>query len=90
MERLVKQGRFPRSRRFGREVAWFEAAAEHFLGLPEAEQLQWRPEPVERVLPSDTAPAASPPAYEFEEPAQPAATKAHKAASKAKKARAPV
>ena len=87
LERLVKQGRFPRARRFGRAVVWFEAAVEHCLGLAEAEQLQWRPEPVERMQPSESAPAPSaiPPAHELEEPAQPAAAKARKTASKAKK-----
>lgn len=43
LERLVKQGRFPASRRYGRAVVWFEAAVEHVLGLAEQEQLQWHP-----------------------------------------------
>lgn len=43
LERLVKQGRFPAPRRYGRAVVWFESAVEHVLGLAEQEQLQWRP-----------------------------------------------
>lgn len=43
LERLVKQGRFPASRRYGRAVVWFESAVEHVLGLAEQEQLQWHP-----------------------------------------------
>ena len=43
LERLVKQGRFPAPRRYGRAVVWFESAVEHVLGLAEQEQLQWHP-----------------------------------------------
>ena len=44
LERLVKTGRFPVPRRFGRAVVWFEAAVEQVLGLAEQEQLDWRSE----------------------------------------------
>lgn len=43
LERLVKQGRFPSPKRFGRAVVWFEAAVEHVLVLAEQDQLQWQP-----------------------------------------------
>ncbi len=43
LERLVKQGRFPAPRRYGRAVVWFESVVEHVLGLAEQEQLQWQP-----------------------------------------------
>ena len=43
MERLVKHGRFPAPKRYGRAVVWFESAVEHVLGLAEQEQLQWLP-----------------------------------------------
>ena len=49
LERLVKTGRFPASRRYGRTVVWFEAAVEQVLGLAEEEQLHWRPEAPDAV-----------------------------------------
>lgn len=75
LERLVKQGRFPAPRRYGRGVVWFESAVDHVLGLAEQEQLQWRPALTEPVaVPESTtvrpaelpAPSLIPDAHELE------------------------
>lgn len=90
LERLVKQGRFPASRRYGRTAIWFEAAVEHVLGLAEQEQLQWLPtamSPAEMFAPAAAQPVEPmvssliPEAHELE-PEAPTRTarKSHKAA----------
>lgn len=95
LERLVKQGRFPASRRYGRGVVWFESAVEHALGLAEQEQLQWRPAaspPVEVHAPAlvhsgePPEPSSVPDAHELE-PAvlQQATRKLRKATSDTKR-----
>lgn len=75
LERLVKQGRFPAPKRYGRTVVWFESAVEHVLGLAEQEQLQWSPALTEPVAVSDSttvqpaelpAPSLIPDAHELE------------------------
>lgn len=64
LERLVKQGRFPAPKRYGRSVVWFESAVEHVLGLAEQEQLQWSPAatPTGEVSASMAVQPAEPPA----------------------------
>lgn len=74
LERLVKQGRFPAPRRYGRAVVWFESVVEHVLGLAELEQLQWRPgtsapnaaAPSAAVAQEPPAPSMIPAAHELE------------------------
>lgn len=97
LERLVKQGRFPAPRRYGRGVVWFEAAVEHVLALAEQEQLQWQPAATTADLadlststPQAEAPAPSPlpEAHELEPEVLPQGRKPRKAASSNKR-RAP-
>ncbi len=95
LERLVKQGRFPASRRYGRTAIWFEAAVEHVLGLAEQEQLQWLPTakpPAEMFAPTGAqpveppVPSLIPEAHELE-PEAPTRTarKSHKTAGTTKR-----
>lgn len=90
LERLVKQGRFPAPRRYGRAVVWFEAAVEHVLGLAEQEQLQWQPTPTGDGQASTTtsmrpaepaAPCPIPEAHELEPDTLALRRRARKAAS---------
>jgi len=95
LERLVKQGRFPASRRYGRGVVWFESAVEHVLSLAEQEQLQWHPAadaPVELSASTSVQsgeppePSSIPEARELEpEVLSQATRKARKAASNTKR-----
>ena len=74
LERLVKQGRFPAPRRYGRAVVWFESVVEHVLGLAEQEQLQWQPvtsapnaaSAFTAAAQAPTAPSMIPAAHELE------------------------
>lgn len=95
LERLVKQGRFPASKRYGRAVVWFESAVEHALGFAEQEQLQWQPvsnHPVDVLSPLAVqpvellAPSLIPNAHELElEVSSHGARKPRKAAGNAKR-----
>lgn len=94
LERLVKQGRFPVPRRYGRAVVWFEAAVEHVLELAEQEQLQWLPAATPAEVVASTAvqqaepsvPSLIPEAHELEpEAPSRAARKSHKGASTTKR-----
>lgn len=90
LERLVKHGRFPAPRRYGRAVVWFESVVEHVLGLAEQEQLQWQPGATGTARapaqPSEPpAPSPIPAARELENEVVPSGRKARKAASPTKR-----
>lgn len=99
LERLVKHGRFPAPRRYGRAVVWFESVIDHVLGLAEQEQLQWHPaarRPVDASTPTSTQPAEPPvpppipEAHELEPEAHPqAARKSRTEASHTKRRERP-
>jgi len=97
LERLVKQGRFPAPRRYGRAVVWFESAVEHVLGLAEQEQLQWRPvtDVIEvrasKTMASADAPVSSPipEAHELEPVVETAPARKRRSTAGEPKRRAP-
>ncbi len=93
LERLVKQGRFPAPKRFGRAVVWFGAAVEHVLVLAEQEQLQWQPAAVPTLGVSGSmavqdeppVPSLVPAAHELEPVIPDTARKPRKSAGSAKR-----
>lgn len=89
LERLVKQGRFPTPRRYGRAVVWFESAVEHVLALEEEQQLQWRPVASDVRCPPSTLPSVEPPVASLIPPAHELEPEPQSAKPRTKRRRVP-